>query len=177
MCSLIRGCAHCGADSPPLQCSRCLVAAYCSKICQAADWGNHKIDCRKEDLADHKSKFMEEIRHLTQHTKAQLVIWALVHFASTTGDNLSCRLDDRLVTITSDHVGKSLPTREHILTLTGGPGDIPMFSVKTKVIAAEARTAWDDLTQAINLKEIVYPLKVQLGDKCEFACGEDMITI
>ncbi len=41
------GCAHCDCESRALlRCSRCMVARYCSKPCQAAHWkAGHKTMC------------------------------------------------------------------------------------------------------------------------------------
>jgi hypothetical protein len=42
------GCARCGGPGEPslMQCSKCHVAKYCSRECQAEDWGAHKEVCK-----------------------------------------------------------------------------------------------------------------------------------
>lgn len=38
-------CQHCGQSAGLQKCSRCLVAAYCSRDCQRAHWRQHKPAC------------------------------------------------------------------------------------------------------------------------------------
>ena len=49
-------CAHCGAERPTNRCERCLVARYCGRACQTADWEDtstakegHRHQCREDE--------------------------------------------------------------------------------------------------------------------------------
>jgi MYND finger len=46
---------------PPLFCTRCQLAAYCSKECQQKDWKNHKKHCIP--CQDHKQRIRAERTH------------------------------------------------------------------------------------------------------------------
>ena len=39
-------CMHCGKDAGLAKCSRCRLAAYCSKECQQQHWPQHKSACK-----------------------------------------------------------------------------------------------------------------------------------
>ena len=42
-----RACGACGAVDPPLRCSACRGARYCSAECQKRDWRAHKAACKQ----------------------------------------------------------------------------------------------------------------------------------
>ncbi|GMH62996.1 hypothetical protein TrST_g9910 [Triparma strigata] len=64
-------CYTCFKPSPPLQCSRCKVASYCSKPCQLKDWkcklgsGYHKLNCSQMKLLTRSGTFPSELHRRT----------------------------------------------------------------------------------------------------------------
>ncbi|CAE8739730.1 unnamed protein product, partial [Polarella glacialis] len=39
-------CAGCGSEQPPLRCSRCRGAFFCSRDCQRLAWPSHRLYCQ-----------------------------------------------------------------------------------------------------------------------------------
>lgn len=65
-----RTCANCGKDGATQACTGCLVqhdghaifrTGYCGKACQAADWQNHKSDCRDLMRLERATSLLQEI--------------------------------------------------------------------------------------------------------------------
>jgi hypothetical protein len=47
VCKPAVACAHCGNVNKPRACHRCFCVFYCDTICQRADWGTHKTNCKR----------------------------------------------------------------------------------------------------------------------------------
>ena len=68
-------CFHCKKkNAETLTCARCLVAKYCCRECQKADWSTHKVACELND----KDGFTVKIDDTTDHGSVDILTGEVV---------------------------------------------------------------------------------------------------
>ena len=165
-------CFGCGKEaggddcSKLFKCSKCHVAAYCSRDCQVKDWkeGRHKLACpsysrldkiRQEDVAEQiRNEVVTRIRFYAcpyaVHKTLELGNGFLFIQSDTTLENVS-------LAIPKDRFGRTLPTRSiliHFLTIGEYDSEVCRDDFEMAVVRKnlqELLEGYDECTEVVIL--------------------------
>ena len=154
------------------KCSKCHVAAYCSRDCQVKDWkeGRHKLACpsysrldkiRKEDVAEQiRNEVVARIRFYAcpyaVHKTLELGTGFLFIQSDTTLENVS-------LAIPKDRFGRTLPTRSiliHFLTIGEYDSEVCRDDFEMAVVRRNLQELLEEYDES---REVVILLRLRCG--------------
>lgn len=154
------------------KCSKCHVAAYCSRDCQVRDWknGGHKMSCPSyARLATiHEDATKEQVRNQVFSRIRFYACPYAVHKASELGNGFlfiqsDTTLKDLSITIPKDPYGRAMPVRSimmHYLTL----GEFDAEVCRDDFEMAAARTKLQEISKDYDEQsEVVILMRLRCG--------------
>ena len=178
-------CFHCGKEPTDAvrlaKCSRCAVAAYCSRDCQVADWktGQHKLAC--PTFARAANLTPETQQAIRNDLYARIRFYACPYAVVRTKDlgrgflfvQAHQTLRDLSVCIPKDFSGRSSGTRSlliHFLTLGEFDAEVSKEDFELSLVRPALKEAVDAYDQE---KEVVLLTKFRCG---HLAVGKAMLV-